>query len=78
MLAVRLPEELEKRLVHLCKSTNRPKSFYMRQALEQFLDEEEEKQIALSAYEDYLNSGKKTVSVNEVLIKAGLPPLHED
>ncbi len=51
MLAIRLPENLEERLSHLAKQTHRSKSYYVKQALQDFLDEQEERLIALSRLE---------------------------
>lgn len=51
MLAVRLPENIEARLSELAKQTHRSKSFYVKQALIDFLDEYEERFIALSRLE---------------------------
>ena len=42
MLAVRLPDLLEERLSHLAKQTHRSKSYYVKQAIQDFLDEQEE------------------------------------
>jgi RHH-type rel operon transcriptional repressor/antitoxin RelB len=67
MLAVRIPQALEKRLELLSKKNERSKSYYIRKALESFLDGEEERQIALEAYDDYLKSGKKIHSLEDVL-----------
>jgi RHH-type rel operon transcriptional repressor/antitoxin RelB len=47
MLAVRIPDEVEKRLNKLAKVTGRPKSFYVRQALTMHLDEVEDTYTAL-------------------------------
>lgn len=47
MLAVRIPESIESRLEKLAKLTGRPKSFYVRQALESHLDEIEDTYTAL-------------------------------
>ena len=41
MLAVRLPKDLEDRLNKLAASTHRSKSFYMKEALESYLEEYE-------------------------------------
>lgn len=51
MLAVRLPEKIEERLSELAKQTHRPKSYYVKQAIEEFLDEYEEHLLALSRLE---------------------------
>jgi len=47
MLAVRIPDEMETRLEELARLTGRPKSFYVRQALETHLDEIEDTYTAL-------------------------------
>jgi len=52
MLAVRIPESVEKRLDKLAKLTGRPKSFYVRQALAVHLDEIEDTYTALYRLEN--------------------------
>jgi RHH-type rel operon transcriptional repressor/antitoxin RelB len=52
MLAVRIPDEVEKRLDKLAKLTGRPKSFYVRQALTMHLDEVEDTYTALYRLEN--------------------------
>lgn len=47
MLAVRIPDKMEARLEKLAALTGRPKSFYVRQALETHLDEIEDTYTAL-------------------------------
>jgi RHH-type rel operon transcriptional repressor/antitoxin RelB len=47
MLAVRIPEEMETRLEQLASLTGRPKSFYVREALQTHLDEIEDTYTAL-------------------------------
>ena len=42
MLAIRLPEEIEKRLDALAKETGRTKSFYVREAILEQLDDIED------------------------------------
>ena len=51
MLAVRLPSELEKRLQTLSEETDRPKSYYVKIAIEDYLDENEEHFLAVSRLE---------------------------
>lgn len=46
MLAIRLPESLEEHLTKLTKVTHRSKSYYIKRALQDFLDEQEEHLIA--------------------------------
>jgi RHH-type rel operon transcriptional repressor/antitoxin RelB len=52
MLAVRVPDALENRLDKLARLTGRPKSFYVRQALTQHLDEIEDTYTALYRLEN--------------------------
>ena len=52
MLAVRIPEAIQGRLDKLAKLTGRPKSFYVRQALETHLDEIEDTYTALYRLEN--------------------------
>ena len=51
MLAVRLPDQLEKRLSHLSKETHRPKSYYVKQAIEEFLVDKEDYLLAIARLE---------------------------
>jgi len=66
MLSVRLPKDLENRLTNLAKATKRPKSFYVREALERSIEDIEDAYLAESAYEEFLKSGEKTIPVEEV------------
>ena len=51
MLALRLPKDVEDRLDALAKRTGRTKSFCARQAIVEFLEEEEDYLIALARLE---------------------------
>ena len=46
-LNVRISDEIERRLEDLAKKTKRPKSFYIKDMLEKYLDEYEEAYLAL-------------------------------
>lgn len=52
MLTIRLDEETENRLNRLAKSTNRSKSFYVREAILHYLEEQEDLLVALARIED--------------------------
>ena len=52
MLSVRLSEDLERRLDHLAKATKRPKSFYVREALERSIADIEDAYLAEAAFEE--------------------------
>jgi len=56
MLAVRLPEHVEKRLAELAAKTGRTKTFYVREAILEHLDEIEDKYLAMHRLE---NPGKR-------------------
>lgn len=47
MLAIRLPEEIERRLAALAKRTGRTKTFYAKEAILQYLDELEDTYLAV-------------------------------
>ena len=51
MLALRLPRKTEARLKALARKTGRTKSHYARQAIQEFLDEEEDYLLAVSRLE---------------------------
>ena len=51
MLAIRLPEDIEKRLTDLANKTGRTKTFYAKEAILEHLDEIEDKYLAISRLE---------------------------
>lgn len=55
MLAIRLPEDIEKRLTELAAKTGRTKTFYAKEAILEHIDEIEDKYLAIDRLE---NSGK--------------------
>lgn len=66
MLALRLNPETEKRLEILALKTGRTKTFYATKAIEQQLDDMEDVYLAEEAYNEWVKSGKKTYSLEEV------------
>jgi RHH-type rel operon transcriptional repressor/antitoxin RelB len=56
MLSVRLPADMEKRLSRLSQRTGRPKVYYAKKAIGEFLEEQEDYLIAISRLEDNLPS----------------------
>jgi RHH-type rel operon transcriptional repressor/antitoxin RelB len=52
MASLRLDKALENRLDHLAKMTGRTKTFYIRQLIEQHIDELEDRYIAESRLEN--------------------------
>jgi RHH-type transcriptional regulator, rel operon repressor / antitoxin RelB len=63
VLAVRLDKQIEHRINQLSKTTKRSKSYYMREALDRYLDDMEDTYIALYR----LEHPEKTISLEEVI-----------
>ena len=51
MLAIKLPKEIENRLAELATKTGRTKTYYVREAILEHLDELEEKYLAIERLE---------------------------
>ena len=52
MIAVRLPKELEAQLERVASETHRSKSYYIRKALEHFLEDREDYLLAIARLEE--------------------------
>lgn len=72
MITFRPSPEMEKELNLLSQETHRPKSYYLREALGEYLENLKEARAAVAAYEDHLKRGSKGVSWTDVQKKAGL------
>jgi RHH-type transcriptional regulator, rel operon repressor / antitoxin RelB len=72
MLAVRLPDNLEKRLNALAMATKRPKSFYVREALERAMEDMEDAYLAETAFEEFVKNGQPSKPINQVERDLGL------
>ena len=68
MLTVRLSPRLEGRLSRLAKRTGRPKAYYAKKAIAEFLDEQEDYLIGLARLED----NRPPIPLAEVLKSLGL------
>ena len=66
MTTVRLPEDIESRLIKLAKFTNRPKSFYIREAIKRYLEDMEDIYLSL---ERMTNPKRKLLTTDEILKK---------
>lgn len=72
MLAIRLPEDVEKRLNALAKATGRTKTFYAREAILEHLDDLEDLYLA-EKVADRIRTGKEdTFTLAEVEDELGL------
>ena len=72
MLAIRLPKEIEKRLDALSKETGRTKSFYVREAILEHLDDLEDIYLAEQRLADIRAGRSTTVSLEEVMKRYGM------
>lgn len=68
MLTVRLNPKMEARLARLAKRTGRSKSHYAKQAIAEFLDDQEDYLIALSRLDDEMPS----IPLDKVVKRLGL------
>jgi RHH-type transcriptional regulator, rel operon repressor / antitoxin RelB len=72
MLAIRLPEEIEKRLEALAKRTGRTKTYYARQAILEHLNDLEDVYLAEKRLESPRSGRTRSVPLSEVLKGHGL------
>jgi RHH-type transcriptional regulator, rel operon repressor / antitoxin RelB len=68
MIAIRLPPEIEERLDNLAKATGRTKTYYVREAILQYLEDMEDTYLALQRLE---KKGKR-YTMEEVKAELGL------
>jgi RHH-type rel operon transcriptional repressor/antitoxin RelB len=66
MLAIRLPADIEERLNALAKATGRTKTFYVREAILEHLDDLEDIYIAEKRLEDIRAGREKTIPLEQV------------
>ncbi|MGA2976538.1 MAG: DUF6290 family protein [Spirochaetia bacterium] len=71
MLALRLPEDIEKRLDNLAKRTGRSKSYYAREAIVEHLDDLEDIYLAEKELQK-IRRGAPTYSLEDVMKEYGL------
>ena len=72
MLAIRLPEKIEKRLDRLAKRTGRTKTYYAREAILQHLEDLEDIYLAEKRMEAIESGRVKTIPLEEVMRQHGL------
>ena len=72
MLAIRLPEKIEKRLARLAKRTGRTKTYYAREAILQHLEDLEDIYLAERRLEAIESGRVKTIPLEEVMRQHGL------
>ena len=67
MLAIRLPQSIERRLKELARRTGRTKSFYVREAILEHLDDLEDLYLAEKSLERIQKGEEKTVPLEDLL-----------
>lgn len=72
MLTLRLPKELEDRLDRLAKETGRTKTFYIKQAIEDRIEEIEDIYLSEKVLENLRAGKEKVYSIDEVKKDCGL------
>jgi RHH-type rel operon transcriptional repressor/antitoxin RelB len=72
MLAIRLPEEVEKRLDRLAKRTGRTKTYYAREAVLRHIEDLEDIYLAEAALEEIRAGRSRTVPLESAMKKHGL------
>jgi RHH-type rel operon transcriptional repressor/antitoxin RelB len=72
MLAIRLPQSIEKRLERLARRTGRTKTFYVREALLEHLEDLEDMYLAEGALERIRSGKAPTIPLKDVVKRHGL------
>ena len=72
MLAIRLPDGIDKRLEKLARRTGRTKSFYVRSAILQYLEDMEDLYMAHEVSERVRRGEEQTYPLEEVVKRLGL------
>jgi RHH-type rel operon transcriptional repressor/antitoxin RelB len=72
MLAIRLPEAIEKRLDTLAKETGRTKSFYVREAILEHLDDLEDIYFAEKELAEIRAGRGTSVSLEQMMKRYGM------
>jgi RHH-type transcriptional regulator, rel operon repressor / antitoxin RelB len=72
MLAIRLPESIERRLDRLAKRTGRTKTFYARQAILRHLEELEDLYQAERSFERIREGKDRTIPLEELMRRYGM------
>jgi len=72
MLAIRLPGEIEKRLADLAKATGRTKTYYVRAAILEYLDDLEDIYLAEKRLGNHYAGKSRAFTIDEVERDLGL------
>jgi RHH-type rel operon transcriptional repressor/antitoxin RelB len=72
MLAIRLPQSIEKRLEKLARRTGRTKTFYVREAILKHLDDLEDVYLAEQILERIGSGDEQTIPLEDAMKRHGL------
>ena len=72
MLAIRLPQSIEKRLEKLARRTGRTKTYYAREAILEHLEDLEDLYLAEGALERIRSGEEKTIPLKDAMKRHGL------
>lgn len=72
MLAIRLPQSIEKRLERLARRTGRTKTYYARVAIVEHLDDLEDLYLAEEALERIRRGEERTIPLKNALKRHGM------
>jgi RHH-type rel operon transcriptional repressor/antitoxin RelB len=72
MLAIRLPQPIEKRLEKLARRTGRTKTYYARQAILEHLEDLEDLYLAERTLERIRSGEERTIPLKKVMKRYGL------
>ncbi len=72
MLAIRLPEKIEKRLDRLAKRTGRTKTYYAREAILEYLDDLEDIYLAEKELQAIRSGRSKPVPLEKIMRRYGM------
>ncbi len=78
MLAIRLPEKIEKRLDRLAKRTGRTKTYYAREAILKHLEDLEDIYLAEKRLAEIRAGRTRTIPLEEVMRRYGIKPEEVD
>jgi RHH-type rel operon transcriptional repressor/antitoxin RelB len=78
MLAIRLPDNIEKRLARLAKRTGRTKTYYAREAILQHIEDLEDIYLAEKRLAEIRAGRVRTNPLEKVMRRYGLKPKVED
>lgn len=71
-ISIRLPEEVESRLEHLSAVTGRSKTYYIREAIMEHLDDLEDLYLAQRELEEIRAGRSRTEPLEDVMKRYGL------